>query len=162
MLPRRNPEVLFKPVTDGAVLLHVTDEVYFGLNAVGARVWEHLPPASTTFEELCEKIQAEYSDAGIEEIRTDRAKAHSGVHLVLERHVELTDDAIINELRGGRFDIHMNGVSLSQMGAIPRTLRRGRIYAMDVAHGVNKRMANAGIRLPHGIKRLLRRSMEGA
>jgi hypothetical protein len=71
MLPRRNPEVLFKPVTDGAVLLHVTDEVYFGLNAVGARVWEHLPPASTTFEELCEKIQAEYSDAGIEEIRTD-------------------------------------------------------------------------------------------
>jgi hypothetical protein len=71
MLPRVNPEVLFKPVTDGAVLLHVSDEVYFGLNAVGATVWVHLPPASSTLEELCEKVRAEYPDAPPEQVRSD-------------------------------------------------------------------------------------------
>lgn len=90
-------------------------------------------------------------------------KQYSGVHLVLDdRNVPLTDDAIIGELRAGRFDIHMNGRSLTAMPPWSRTLRRARIHAMDFAHGVNKRMADAGIGLPRGLKRLLRRSMEGA
>lgn len=71
MLPRVNPEVLFKPVSDGAVLLHVSDEVYFGLNAAGATVWEHLPPATSTLEELCDKVRAKYPDAPPEQVRTD-------------------------------------------------------------------------------------------
>jgi hypothetical protein len=71
MLPRANPSVVFKPVTDGAVLLHVGDEVYFGLNAVGARVWELLPPASSSLEEICAAILNDYPDAPEEQVRAD-------------------------------------------------------------------------------------------
>ena len=44
MLPRPHPGVLFKTVSDGAVLLHVEEEIYFGLNDVGTRIWQLLPP----------------------------------------------------------------------------------------------------------------------
>jgi hypothetical protein len=71
MLPSPNPAVVYKPVSDGAVLLHVQNEVYFGLNAVGARIWELLPPASPSLEVICSAIAAEYPDAPVEQIRAD-------------------------------------------------------------------------------------------
>lgn len=86
----------------------------------------------------------------------------SAVHLVLERHIPLTDDAIVEEIRSGRFDIHLRGARLCDMSASERALRRARIHVMDLGHGFNRRMANLGISLPHRIKRLLRRGMEGA
>ena len=46
MLPVPNPKVLFKSMSDGAVLFSTDNEVYFGLNSVGARVWELLPPSA--------------------------------------------------------------------------------------------------------------------
>lgn len=91
-----------------------------------------------------------------------RPKDYSGVHMVLERRVPLTDDAIVEELRGGRFDIHLHGTRLRDKGAVQRAVCRGRIHAMDLAHGFNRRMAKAGIRIPHRLRRLLRRGMEGA
>lgn len=71
MLPSANPDVIYKALADGAVLLSTTDEVYFGLNEVGARVWEHLPPVLETLDDLCAAIGAEYPDVDPEMIRAD-------------------------------------------------------------------------------------------
>ena len=40
---------LASAVEDGAVLLHAGQEVYYGLNAVGARIWQLLPPSDSGF-----------------------------------------------------------------------------------------------------------------
>lgn len=71
MLPVGNPRVLYKALSDGAVLFSTADEVYFGLNAVGARVWELLPPVSRTMDELCSALAAAYPDVDIDTIRGD-------------------------------------------------------------------------------------------
>ena len=70
MLPVANPDVLFRAMADGAVLFSSRDEVYFGLNAVGARVWELLAPSST-LDDVCDALQREYPDAAPELIRAD-------------------------------------------------------------------------------------------
>ncbi|HEX6909390.1 MAG TPA: PqqD family protein [Longimicrobium sp.] len=70
MLPSPGPGVLFQALPDGAVLLDTRSEVYFGLNAVGARVWQLLP-AARTLDELCTAVAAEYPDADPRRVRTD-------------------------------------------------------------------------------------------
>ena len=53
MLPVAGRQVVYKAVADGAVLLHTETEVYYGLNRVGARVWELLRQDVTElFDEL--------------------------------------------------------------------------------------------------------------
>ena len=69
-LPLPNPDVIYKPVTDGAVLLSTEDEVYYGLNAVGARVWEFLPDL-TDLDELCARLHAVYPEVSGATIRAD-------------------------------------------------------------------------------------------
>ena len=71
MLPTRNPKVIFKALSTGAVLYSTEEEVYFGLNPVGVRVWELLPPAHQTLDEVCSVLSAEYPDAGESVIRAD-------------------------------------------------------------------------------------------
>jgi len=71
MLPVPNPKVLFKSMSDGAVLFSTDNEVYFGLNSVGARVWELLPPACETFDELCSRLSTEYPEVPRSIIETD-------------------------------------------------------------------------------------------
>jgi hypothetical protein len=71
MLPVPNSKVLFKPMSDGAVLFSTDNEVYFGLNSVGARVWELLPPVCSTFEELCTRLASEYPEVARHVIETD-------------------------------------------------------------------------------------------
>lgn len=71
MLPVANPKVIFKALSDGAVLFSSEEEVYFGLNAVGAQVWELLPPASSTFDEMCVTIAAQYPEVDPSVIRDD-------------------------------------------------------------------------------------------
>lgn len=73
-LPTPSPSVIFKPLDEGGVLLSTTDEVYFGVNGVGANIWSLLPPATTTFEELCQRLASQFSDVAIEQIRTDVRK----------------------------------------------------------------------------------------
>ena len=70
MLPSPGPGVLFQALPDGAVLLDTRSEVYFGLNAVGARVWQLLP-AARTLDELCVAVAAEYPDADPQRVRAD-------------------------------------------------------------------------------------------
>lgn len=89
-------------------------------------------------------------------------KHYSGVHLVLRNAVPLTAEAVLTEIESERFDLEMNGRRFADISGWERSLLRGRIHAMDLAHAVNKRLADSGIRIPYGIKRLLRRNMEGA
>lgn len=97
MLPRPAPGVLFQSVPDGAVLLDTRSEVYFGLNAVGARIWQLLPPATRTADELCAAVHDAYPDAPEDTVRADvrnllRALEDAGL---VAAHVESmeTDDA---------------------------------------------------------------------
>jgi hypothetical protein len=71
VLPTRNPKIIFKALATGAVLYSPQDEVYFGLNPVGVRVWELLPPASQRLDEVCRILENEYPDAPAEMIRAD-------------------------------------------------------------------------------------------
>lgn len=73
MLPRPHPAVEYSTVSEGAVLLHVETEVYYGLNTVGARVWELLPEYEA-LPELCARLSEEYPDAAPGEIERDVAE----------------------------------------------------------------------------------------
>lgn len=61
-LPSAHPDVIFQRLGDEAVLYHPTKEVYYGLNAVGARVWELLPTCPS-YGSLCSELSIEYPDA---------------------------------------------------------------------------------------------------
>lgn len=71
MLPSPHPAVMFQTVGDGAVLLHTQDEIYFGLNGVGARVWQLLPPTCVEFDDICANLAATYPGADAATIRAD-------------------------------------------------------------------------------------------
>jgi hypothetical protein len=71
VLPTRNPNVIYKALATGAVLYSTADEVYFGLNHVGVRIWELLPPAQQSLDGLCAALSAEYPDVPADVIRTD-------------------------------------------------------------------------------------------
>jgi len=63
--------VLFKTVSDGAVLLHVEEEIYFGLNDVGTLIWQNLPPACSDIDALCERLAEAYAEVPPEILRAD-------------------------------------------------------------------------------------------
>lgn len=71
MLPLPVQNVIFKRLGDGAVIYHCTDEVYFGLNAEGARIWELLPPASRSMEDLVAHLAAEHPEMDPRTVRSD-------------------------------------------------------------------------------------------
>lgn len=71
MLPSPLPTVVFQRIDDGAVLFSPATEVYFGLNEVGARVWQLLPPTSSSLDELCAALGEEYPDVEAAVIRQD-------------------------------------------------------------------------------------------
>jgi hypothetical protein len=71
MLPAANPTVIFKELADGAVLFAPSVEIYFGLNEVGARVWQLLPPGCESLDELCAKLGSHYPDVSAATIRSD-------------------------------------------------------------------------------------------
>ena len=71
MLPTPVSSVIFQRIEDGAVLFAPATEVYFGLNEVGARVWQLLPPATGSLDELCAKLGHEYPDVAAATIRQD-------------------------------------------------------------------------------------------
>jgi hypothetical protein len=63
MLPLPLPSVIFQRLDDGAVLFAPDTEIYFGLNDVGAKIWELLPPKSDSLTDLCARIAEAYPDA---------------------------------------------------------------------------------------------------
>ena len=71
MLPLPHPKVVSQTVSDGGVLLDTAGEVYFGLNAVGMRVWQLLPPSCKTLDELCANLAQAYPDVTPDQLRQD-------------------------------------------------------------------------------------------
>lgn len=74
VLPHPHPAVMFREVSDGAVLLQMEDEIYFGLNEVGARVWQLLPPISASLEALCASMATIYPDVPVDQLAADIAE----------------------------------------------------------------------------------------
>jgi len=59
---RPTEQALYKQLDGEAVLLHLESETYFGLNAVGARMWELLttaPAIRDAFEALLEEYDVD-------------------------------------------------------------------------------------------------------
>lgn len=71
MLPTRNEAVIYRALSEGAVLFSLTDEVYFGLNAVAAEVWEMLPPAHTSLDSLCAALARRHPEVTPGDLRAD-------------------------------------------------------------------------------------------
>jgi len=71
MLPQPHPSVIFKAVSEGAVLLHTESEIYFGLNHVGAQVWELVAQGCDQLEAVIESVSKEYPDVAADVIRGD-------------------------------------------------------------------------------------------
>lgn len=70
-LPTPAPNVIFRRLPEGGVIYSTSSEIYFGLNDVGARIWELLPPASATFADMCGALERAYPDATAPLIRRD-------------------------------------------------------------------------------------------
>lgn len=71
MLPQPHPSVIFKPVSEGAVLLHTESEVYFGLNHVGAQVWELIVDGCDQLDAVIQKVSEAYPDVTADVIGSD-------------------------------------------------------------------------------------------
>lgn len=68
--PKIAGHVVFQRVSDGAILLSTAEEVYYGLNEVGAQVWERLSDEEG-LEEIIEALRERYPDVDAERIRSD-------------------------------------------------------------------------------------------
>ncbi|HEX6316008.1 MAG TPA: PqqD family protein [Gemmatimonadaceae bacterium] len=53
------------------MLFSTETEVYFGVGVVGARIWELLPPATRSVEEMVTVLAAQYHDVSASQIRSD-------------------------------------------------------------------------------------------
>lgn len=62
------------PVADGAVLLHTGQEIYFGLNTVGARIWDLLRPDVTDIGSVCATLGEMYPEVDAAELHNDVAE----------------------------------------------------------------------------------------
>jgi hypothetical protein len=62
---------VFKSLSEGALLFSTDDEIYLGLNEVGCRVWQLLPPACETLEEMVDQLVREYPEVTADVIRAD-------------------------------------------------------------------------------------------
>lgn len=71
LLPRPTPGAVFKRLPEGGVLFSTETEVYFGVGVVGARIWELLPPVTSTVDEMVAVLSAQYSDVNADQIRQD-------------------------------------------------------------------------------------------
>lgn len=70
-LPAPVPGAVFRRLPEGGVLFSTETEVYFGVGAVGARIWELLPPSTHTVEEMVSILASQYHDVSANQIRAD-------------------------------------------------------------------------------------------
>lgn len=71
MLPTPSESVIFRRLETGAVVYDSAVEVYYGLNDVGATIWELLGDASLTSDRLIDRLGSKYPDADGELLRAD-------------------------------------------------------------------------------------------
>lgn len=63
------PDQVFSELGGEAVIMHLQSGTYFGLNEVGASIWQQLQNPQT-LEQLCDAVQAEY-DVSLEVCQPD-------------------------------------------------------------------------------------------
>jgi hypothetical protein len=63
------PDVLVRPIGDESVLLNIKTEIYFGLDALGTRVWSVLT-SGVSIQNALETLLDEYA-VGEAELRAD-------------------------------------------------------------------------------------------
>ena len=71
MLPTPVDSVIFRRLETGAVVYDSAAEVYYGLNDVGATIWELLGEAALTADRLVENLVSKYPDADVAILRAD-------------------------------------------------------------------------------------------
>ncbi len=91
MLPLPAATVVFQRIDDGAVLFAPATEIYFGLNEVGAKVWELLPPTCESLDDICAKLASQYPDVPGEMLRAD----------VEELLAQLLEEGLVTPPSGG-------------------------------------------------------------
>lgn len=77
-------------MAEGGVLFSSESEVYFGVNPVGAIIWELLPTCSTV-EHLVSTLGQRFSDVGIDRIERDVATFLADLRangLVIDNHAD--------------------------------------------------------------------------
>lgn len=94
MLPLPAATVVFQRIDDGAVLFAPATEIYFGLNEVGARVWDLLPPKCASLDDLCGELAAVYPDVEVAVLRAD----------VEELLAQLLAEGLVTPPNGGAAD----------------------------------------------------------
>ena len=62
ILPRPSPTVICRDLPEGAVLFCTATEVYFSLNPIAARIWQLLPPACLSEEEVVTRLCESHPD----------------------------------------------------------------------------------------------------
>lgn len=71
MFAKPHPDVVFRAVTEGGILLDTKQEVYFGLNPVGSQVWQLLGTDGAYVDLVCLGIGEIYPEVDPETIRAD-------------------------------------------------------------------------------------------
>ena len=80
VLPVPATSAVFKRLPEGGVLFSTETEVYFGVGDVGARIWELLPPAVNTVDELVAILASQYHDVSSSQIRSDVVRFIAELH----------------------------------------------------------------------------------
>lgn len=64
---KRNPKVVYRPLAEGGVLLHLDSGQYHGVNGVGLLVWDLLD-GEPTFDRLLDELRGRLAEppAGLE------------------------------------------------------------------------------------------------
>ncbi len=63
---RCNPEVVHTQIDDEMVVMGPCDQQYYGVNAMGTRIWNVLHQQSMTFDSLCAYLTKNYEvDEGL-------------------------------------------------------------------------------------------------
>lgn len=71
MLPHANPTVIFQKLEDGAVLFAPETEVYFGLNEVGAAIWQLVVAREQSLDGICSELARQHPEVAAATIRAD-------------------------------------------------------------------------------------------
>lgn len=69
-VPTVADDVIFQRMSDGAILLSTEEEVYFGLNDVGAEIWDGLRE-NHDLEGICRRLRDRYPHVDGERIESD-------------------------------------------------------------------------------------------
>ena len=70
-LPRPRTTVVFREVPEGAILFCTETETYFSLNPLGVRIWQLLPPTSSSEDEVVASLSRSFPEVDQGTIASD-------------------------------------------------------------------------------------------